>query len=38
MVAFVDHDQATAAEKLVEILDGLEALDHREVYRSGEFA
>ena len=38
VVALVDHDQAVVAEERVEVVDGLEALDHREVDDPGEFA
>ena len=37
-MALVDHDQAIAAEERFEVVDGLEALNHREVDGSGEFA
>lgn len=36
VVALVDHDQAIAAEERFEVVDGLEALNHREVDGPGE--
>ncbi len=38
VVALVDHDQAVAAEERFEVVDRLEALDHRQVDDPGEFA